>query len=56
MIHYKKIVLLLLILSSAKIFSQNTAIDKVLAVVGDNVILYSEVEAQFQQLKSQTTD
>lgn len=34
-------------------FSQNTVIDKVLAVVGDNVILYSDVEAQFQQLKQQ---
>lgn len=56
MIHCKKIFLLLFILSSAKIFPQNTGIDKVLAVVGDNVILYSEVEAQFQQLKSQTPD
>jgi peptidyl-prolyl cis-trans isomerase SurA len=33
--------------------AQNTVVDKVLAVVGDNVILVSDVEAQFQQLKQQ---
>lgn len=37
-------------------FAQNTMVDKVLAVVGDNVILYSDIEAQIQQMKQQTPD
>lgn len=36
--------------------AQNKLIDKVLAVVGDNIILQSEVEAQYQQLKQQNPD
>lgn len=39
---------------SASVFAQTpVVVDKVLAVVGDNVILVSDVEAQFQQLKQQ---
>ncbi len=38
----------------APAFSQNTVIDKVLAVVGDNVILQSDVEGQYQQMKTQS--
>lgn len=37
-------------------FAQNTLVDKVLAVVGDNVILYSDIEAQVQQMKQQNPD
>ena len=33
--------------------AQTTQIDKVLAVVGDNIILHSEVEAQYQQMAAQ---
>jgi peptidyl-prolyl cis-trans isomerase SurA len=36
--------------------AQNTQIDKVLAVVGDNIILYSEVESQYQQMAAQNPD
>ena len=38
---------------SSATFAQATLIDKVLAVVGDNIILESDVEAQYQQLASQ---
>lgn len=34
-------------------YAQQTQIDKVVAVVGDNIILRSEVEAQYQQMVSQ---
>ena len=34
---------------------QGTLIDKVIAVVGDNIILESDIEAQYQQLASQNT-
>ena len=34
-------------------FAQGTLVDKVLAVVGDNIILESDVEAQYQQLAAQ---
>ena len=43
--------LLSLLIGSA--FAQTTQIDKVLAVVGDNIILHSEVEAQYQQMVAQ---
>ena len=33
--------------------AQSTLIDKVIAVVGDNIILESDIEAQYQQLASQ---
>jgi len=35
------------------VIAQPTQIDKVIAVVGDNIILHSEVEAQFQQMIAQ---
>jgi peptidyl-prolyl cis-trans isomerase SurA len=33
--------------------AQTTQIDKVIAVVGDNIILHSEMEAQYQQMIAQ---
>ncbi|HLP52830.1 MAG TPA: peptidylprolyl isomerase [Chitinophagales bacterium] len=42
-----------LMLLSAAGFAQPTQIDKVVAIVGDNIILRSEVEAQLQQMASQ---
>ncbi|MCS6933652.1 MAG: peptidylprolyl isomerase [Chitinophagales bacterium] len=36
--------------------AQNTVLDKVVAVVGDNIVLHSEIEGQFQQLKAQEPD
>jgi len=35
------------------IMAQTTQIDKVIAVVGDNIILHSEMEAQYQQMIAQ---
>ena len=34
--------------------AQTTQVDKVLAVVGDNIILMSDVEAQYQQMVNQS--
>lgn len=42
-----------LLLLAAVGFAQPMQIDKVVAVVGDNIILRSEVEAQFQQMAAQ---
>ncbi len=36
--------------------AQHTQIDKVVAVVGDNIILYSEIESQYQQMAAQSTE
>lgn len=36
--------------------SQAVQVDKVIAVVGDNVILFSDVEAQYQQMVAQNPD
>lgn len=36
--------------------AQSTQIDKVVAVVGDNIILHSEIEAQFQQMAAQSQE
>lgn len=40
----------LLFAFSATVSAQNIMIDRVLAVVGDNVVLQSEIEAQYQQM------
>ena len=48
-IFFSSAFLLLVITTNA----QTTQIDKVLAVVGDNIILHSEVEAQYQQMAAQ---
>lgn len=56
----KKLVSVFLItlcsLTAFKAHAQTTQIDKVLAVVGDNIILYSEVESQYQQMASQSQE
>ena len=44
---------ILFILFSVSIFSQDNIIDEVVAVVGDNAILKSEVEQQYQQALSE---
>lgn len=36
--------------------AQNTVVDKVVAIVGDNVVLLSEIEAQYQQMQTQNPD
>lgn len=45
--------LILALSAGASAQSSPTLIDKVLAVVGDNIILESDIEAQYQQLASQ---
>jgi len=55
--NFKKIIfsaLFLLLFAAAN--AQPVQIDKVIAVVGDNIILHSEVEAQFQQMQAQNQD
>lgn len=42
-----------LMISSITMAQNPVVVDKVLAVIGDNVVLVSDVEAQFQQLKQQ---
>lgn len=49
----KRTFTLLLLLTGLGCFAQ-TSVDKVLAVVGDNIILQSEVEAQYQQMLQQS--
>lgn len=45
-----------LVLMGTAAMAQNTLVDKVLAVVGDNIVLQSDVEAQYQQMKQQNLD
>ena len=49
----KWISFLVLLLTSAWVAAQPFLVDKVIAVVGDNVVLQSDVEGQFQQMKVQ---
>ncbi|MCF8299020.1 MAG: peptidylprolyl isomerase [Saprospiraceae bacterium] len=53
----KKIIIVLIILLSAiqnkNLIAQDIVIDKVIAVVGAQIILYSDIETQYQQLKMQ---
>lgn len=49
----QKVVLFISCLFIISANAQNTVLDKVVAVVGDNIVLQSEIEGQFQQLKSQ---
>ncbi len=51
----KNILTLLLVVTALGAFAQKRVpVDKVLAIVGDNIILQSEVEAQYQQLLQQS--
>lgn len=45
----KIIHLLLMLLSASALSAQQTMVDKVVAIVGDNIILNSEIEIQYQQ-------
>lgn len=49
----KTVGIFLILISSLSIFSQKKLVDKVVGVVGDNIILLSDVEVQLQQAKSQ---
>lgn len=49
----KAIIAALIVLCGFSLMAQNTNIDKVVAVVGDNIILQSEIEVQYLQLKNQ---
>src|SRR5436190_13862145 len=50
----KKIISLQIFLLSLSFgYAQNIQVDKVLAVVGDNIILQSDVESQYQQMIAQ---
>lgn len=53
---YSKFIFLFLSGIASVLFSagQQVLVDKVLAVVGDNIILQSDVEAQYQQMASQS--
>lgn len=51
----KRILVIALLLLSSNIFAQKKVIDKVVAVVGDNIILQSEVEQQYAQYILQGT-
>ena len=48
---YSILVSLLFTLAFAKAFAQPKIIDKVVAQVGDNIVLYSEIEGQKQSMK-----
>lgn len=50
---HKNLLAALIVLMALPAFTQNTVLDRVLAVVGDNVVLQSDVEGQFQQLRAQ---
>lgn len=52
---YRFLVILFTCITSLAI-GQGQLVDKVIAVVGDNVILMSEVEAQYQQMQTQAPD
>ncbi len=50
----KKLIYIFLVLgTSLSVFAQQKTVDKVIGVVGDNIILLSDVEAQLQQAKAQ---
>lgn len=49
----KTVSIFLILISSLSIFSQKKMVDKIVGVVGDNIILLSDVEVQLQQAKSQ---
>lgn len=50
----KKLIYIFLVLGiSFSVFAQQKTVDKVIGVVGDNIILLSDVEAQLQQAKAQ---
>ena len=49
----KSKILLILFLLNLHLFAQDDAVDKILAVVGDEIILLSDVENQYIQYKSQ---
>jgi len=49
----KHIVVLFLIAGPVLAFAQPKIVDKVVAIVGDKVVLYSDIEVQYQQLLSQ---
>ena len=51
--YYKILVISILVFSANRISAQEKVIDKVLAVVGGNIILQSDVENQYIQLKAQ---
>ena len=53
-----KYILLLSVFVYAASFlqGQTTTVDKVVAIVGDNVVLLSEIEAQYQQMQTQSPD
>src|ERR1043165_8702198 len=46
----------LLLMFCSNVNAQNTQIDKVIAVVGENIVLQSEVEAQYQQILAQNQE
>lgn len=50
------LLLLLLCLMTVSMMAQPLQVDKVIAVVGDNVILHSDVEAQYQQMVAQNPE
>ena len=47
------IALFISLLVSGGLFAQGVQIDKVIAVVGDNILLQSDIEAQYQQMAAQ---
>jgi peptidyl-prolyl cis-trans isomerase SurA len=54
---FQYIVLLIsFVIASAALYAQTTNVDKVIAIVGDNVVLLSEIEAQYQQMQTQSPD
>ncbi|MBP7389880.1 MAG: peptidylprolyl isomerase [Chitinophagales bacterium] len=54
---FQYIVLLIsFVIASAALHAQTTNVDKVIAIVGDNVVLLSEIEAQYQQMQTQSPD
>lgn len=54
--YINKSVLFFLLFFAVKAFGQPQLIDKIIAHVGDKIILMSDVEAQFQQYKAQMED
>lgn len=54
--YINKSVLFFLLFCAVKAFGQPQLIDKIIAHVGDKIILMSDVEAQFQQYKAQMED
>jgi len=50
---FKNIIISLLLITSTLTFAQNGVIDKVVAVVGEDAILLSEIEAQFLRMQAE---